>query len=363
MILVVGAGIGGLSLTIALAQRGVPCEVVERETTWTTVGAGIALYPNGMRVLRDLGVERAVESHGHVIDRVHTMTRDGTVVADFAGEVWDGVGSTVAIHRPALQHILVGAVDLARVRMGVTVRALRPDDEGVTVDFTDGSAGHYELVVGADGIRSTVRALAFGAHDPGYVGQMYWRTTVPAEVVPCSTMLFDHDRFVALLPLGAGLTYLAAQVHTDAPFEEPADGRIRRLRARFADFGGPVPAALDALLDESSLHVGAAEEIDRDEWRAGRVVLIGDAAHACSPTLAQGGSLAMEDAILLADLVAGAGTDLDGALARFVDRREPRARWVRTRTHRQIRMLNEGAPHDHLAAGMRETYAELARPI
>ena len=102
-----------------------------------------------------------------------------------------------------------------------------------------------------------------------------------------------------------------------------------------------------------------AEEIERDEWRSGRVLLIGDAAHACSPTLAQGGSLAIEDAIVLADLLASE-ISVNDAIDAFVARRQPRAQWVRERTHHQIELLNAGAPHEHLARGMRETYARLA---
>ena len=362
MILVVGGGIGGLSLAIALAQRGIPCEVVEREPRWTTVGGGIALYPNGHRALRVLGLDRAVESAGAQIDRVQTLARNGTVVADFPGEAWPGVGVVVAIHRPVLQDILVGAAGSVPVRMGTEVQALRVERSGVDVDFTDGTSGAYDLVVGADGIRSSVRELAFGPIAPRFVGQMYWRTAVAKDLVTCSTMAFDEQRFVALLPLGGGITYVALQAHVPEPFDEPLAGRSARARARFADFGGPVPAALAALGDDASVHFGPAEEIDRDEWRAGRVVLIGDAAHACSPTLAQGGSLAIEDAVVLAELLAGEPS-IDTALDAFVARRAPRARWVRDRTHEQIHLLNSGAPHEHLAAGMRATYARLAEPI
>jgi len=108
--------------------------------------------------------------------------------------------------------------------------------------------------------------------------------------------------------------------------------------------------------------LAVAEEVERDEWRSGRVLLIGDAAHACSPTLAQGGSLAIEDAVLLAELLASP-ISMESALDEFVTRRRPRAEWVRARTHYQIELLNAGAPHEHLARGMRETYAKLAEDV
>jgi 2-polyprenyl-6-methoxyphenol hydroxylase-like FAD-dependent oxidoreductase len=239
--------------------------------------------------------------------------------------------------------------------MGTTVASLRDHGDRVEVALTDGTGHEVELVVGADGIRSRVRDLAIGRLTPRYVGQMYWRGSVDDAIVDTATMLFDKDRFVALLPLGLGVTYIALQEHCPAPTDT---GSLDR----FADFGGPVPAAIDALRADGTAHFGPAEEIERDEWRAGRVILIGDAAHACSPTLAQGGSLAIEDAIVLAELLAG-GSDTDAALDAFVARRQPRAAWVRERTHHQIELLNAGAPHEHLAQGMRETYARLAEEI
>jgi 2-polyprenyl-6-methoxyphenol hydroxylase-like FAD-dependent oxidoreductase len=354
-VLIVGGGIGGLCLAGALTRRGVACQIVERDPEWTTVGAGISFYPNGLRALRRLGLADAAVAAGAVIDRVRTCARDGTVVSEFPGECWEGVGRTFAIHRRALQRIFLDALDGVPVHMGTTVRSL--DDRGtvVEVELTDGTQLVADVVVGADGIRSRVRDLAIGRLPPRYVGQMYWRGSVDDAIVDTATMLFDRNRFVALLPLGAGVTYIALQEHRARP---SAVGSLDR----FADFGGPVPRAIDALRTDGTAHFGPAEEIERDEWRSGRVILIGDAAHACSPTLAQGGSLAIEDAIVLADLLAGE-PDTDRALDAFVARRQPRAAWVRERTHHQIELLNAGAPHEHLARGMRETYARLAEEI
>jgi 2-polyprenyl-6-methoxyphenol hydroxylase-like FAD-dependent oxidoreductase len=121
----------------------------------------------------------------------------------------------------------------------------------------------------------------------------------------------------------------------------------------------------DALdhFDDGQVHFGPAEEIERDRWRAGRVLLVGDAAHACSPTLAQGASMAFEDAVVLAELFgdsARGAAAVDRALDDFVARREPRARWVRERTRLHMQVLNEGSPE--LTQILRETYDHLARP-
>lgn len=354
-VLIVGGGIGGLCLAGALARRGIDCQLVERDPVWTTVGAGISFYPNGLRALHRLGFGDAAAAAGARVERVRTCGRDGSLVNEFPGEYWEGIGHTFAIHRAVLQQILLEGVHGVPVHMGTTVDALRDRGDHVEVRLADGTEMRADLVVGADGIRSRVRELAIGRLRPRYVGQMYWRGAVADELVDTATMLFDTDRFVALLPLGSGVTYVALQEHLPRP---AAVGSLDR----FADFGDPIPRAIDALRNDRTAHYGPAEEIERDEWRSGRVLLIGDAAHACSPTMAQGGSLAIEDAIVLAELLASAHPT-DDALDEFVARRRPRAQWVRERTHHQIELLNAGAPHEHLARGMRETYARLAEEI
>jgi 2-polyprenyl-6-methoxyphenol hydroxylase-like FAD-dependent oxidoreductase len=362
-VLIVGGGIAGLSVATALSMRSIDCEIVERDREWTTIGAGVTLSPNGMRALGTLGLADAVEAAGRPIELVRTLTEGGEVRSEFPGEVWEGVGRTVAVHRAALQQVLrAGARDVP-LRLGTTVTRLTEFVDAVEATFSDGTRGRYELVVGADGIRSSVRELCFDDTPPQYVGQMYWRTSVSAEVVPTATMMFDERRFVALIPLGSGQTYVAAQLFGTETFElAPADV-VPAVREHFADFAAPMVEAL-AHFDDAMVHFGPAEEIERDQWRAGRVLLVGDAAHACSPTLAQGASMAFEDAVVLAELLDGVAlgeTSLPRTLDAFVARREPRARWVRERTRLHMEVLNDGSAE--LALLLRETYDHLAMPI
>jgi 2-polyprenyl-6-methoxyphenol hydroxylase-like FAD-dependent oxidoreductase len=360
-VLIVGAGIAGLSVATALARSSIECDLVERDRDWSTVGAGITLNPNGMRALRTLGLADAVEAAGQPIELVRTLNERGEVLSEFPGEVWDGVGRTVAIHRTALQQVLRGGARDVPVRLGTTVTHLTAFTDAVEAALSDGTRERYDLVIGADGIRSSVRGMCFVDTPPQYVGQMYWRASVSADVVPTATMMFDERRYVALLPLGAGQTYVAAQVF-GAPFELAPAEVVPAVRQYFADFASPMVDAL-AQLDVATLHFGPAEEIERDQWRAGRVLLVGDAAHACSPTLAQGASMAFEDAVVLAELLED-GTDdaasLSRALDAFVARREPRARWVRERTRLHVQVLNDGSAD--LATLLRETYDHLATP-
>jgi len=374
MILIVGGGIAGLGLATALSGRGIPCELVERDSSWKTVGAGITLYPNGLRALEMLGLADAVRQQGVAVETVRTLTAQGRLVAESPGESWPGIGSSVAIYRPRLQEILREAASEISVRMGVSpdrVSDQQEGSDGVLVDFSDGSSGRYEIIVGADGIHSSIRESCFAPASPSrYTGQTYWRGSITKTLVETSTLQMSENRYVALMPLGDDVFYVAAQLRTaEPPPPLPSSEWHARLMRDFGDFDGPAREAFALLGDD--LHFGGGQEIDRAEWRRGRAVLIGDAAHACSPVLTQGGSLATEDAVVLAELLAGAGladgrpapSAIDAALAEFVRRREPRARWVRERTRRYIELMNSGAPAGDLTASLSDVSNYLRRPI
>jgi len=359
LILIVGGGIGGLSLAACLARAGIDCEVVERNPVWTTVGGGITLFPNGMRALDAIGARPEVDAAGLPLELIRLLARDGLELAVAPGEAWDGIGRTVVVDRRALQRALRTAAAAVPVRLGTGVAGIDTHSAGVHVTFSDGTTGDYEVVVGADGIRSTVRRLVFGPPTIRYVGQMYWRTAVAADLVEVATMMFDRDRYVVVFPVGGGVTYVAFQLRSSEPLAD-AEGTVAQLRARFADFAAPAPSALDAVDGDPALHFGPAEEVVDHLWHCGSVVLIGDAAHACSPTMAQGGSLAIEDAVVLSEELARQRIAA-AALEAFAARRAPRAAWVRGRTHQEIEMLNRGV--GHLGERSQETKAVLGQPI
>jgi len=360
LILIAGGGIAGLALAACLSRAGIACELVEREPHWTTIGGGITLYPNGIRALAAVGVAAEVEARGVVLDRLRVVDRLGRVRSEAPGDAWAGVGRTVMIDRQVLQRILRDAASGVPTRLGAGVEAISATPDGAEVGLADGARRRYSLVVGADGIRSRVCARWFGATRPRYVGQMYWRTAAAVEIVDRATMMFDADRYVVAMPLGGGITYLAWQLRASAPFEDAVAGRIDRLRTRFGDFADPGARALASLTDDASVHFGPAEELEIDAWHRGPVVLIGDAAHACSPSMAQGGSLALEDAVVLAEELARQA-DRETALSAYVARRRPRVDWVRRRTRVEIEGLNRGATHlDERSASVEEV---LGKPI
>jgi 2-polyprenyl-6-methoxyphenol hydroxylase-like FAD-dependent oxidoreductase len=216
-VLVSGGGVAGLAAAAALTQRGIEVDLVERSTTWRTNGAGLSLYPNGERALRALGLDEAVVEAGCRVETMRIMDAAGSVVGEFPGERWPGVGGVIAIHRDALQRVLVESASRAHLTFGMTVRAIEDVGSIVRVTFDDGSKAEYSVVVVAEGIRSTTRAAVFGPVQPRPVGQMYWRTAVPETLVDMLTMVLDDDGFVVLMPLGHGQTYIAVQAALDRP--------------------------------------------------------------------------------------------------------------------------------------------------
>ena len=327
--LIVGGGIAGLSLAVALRRRGAAAELVERSREWPAVGAGIALHANAVRALRALGLGQAIDAASAPLPRWGFFDRDGRQLCqtDLA-DLWRETGPCLGITRVRLQQILRTAASEVPCRLGVALTGLTQDGPRARVTFADGSAGEYGLVVGADGIDSAVRRLAVSPAPPQYADTVSWRSLIPAR--PPGTdhlMIFTGERcYFGLVPVGDGGTYGFAGLDTER-FDDPPACRLERLRQRFADFGGPVRAYLAALRRDDQIHFGPIEWVELPRWHAGRVVLIGDAAHASPPHMGEGGAMAIEDAVVLAGLLHDADTVQD-ALDRYQARRRPRVDWV-----------------------------------
>jgi len=328
-ILIVGGGIAGLTLATALHQQGFTAELVERSPTWSAIGAGILLHANGMRVLRALGLGEAVERDGTVVRCWRWCDQQGEILSDTDLEaLWGEVGSSIAIARPKLQQALLAGAAAVPCRLDTAVMSLTQDGQQVSVGFSDGSTGDYDLVVGADGIHSTVRELALGTASTGYIGVMIRRGFIPTHLrgIEGITILLGEGCFFGLIPVGDGLTFGFGGVG-EPRFHDPLEGRLERFRQRFADFGGPVPGYLAALSRDEQLYCHPIEWVKPECWYRGRIVLIGDAAHAGPPMMAEGGCIAMEDAWVLAEVLR-ATDSVEHALDMYVTRCKPRAEWV-----------------------------------
>jgi len=332
-ILVVGAGIGGLAVARTLARAGFSAEVVERERAWDEAGTGIYLPGNAARALRALGLEQAVSERGIVIPRQRVSDHRGRLLVEVdLAELWDGVGPCLALQRADLHAVLLEGARDVQIRMGSNVRGLRENNGTVSVEFGDGTVSDYDLVIGADGIHSTVRRLAFGSDATARpVGQVGWRftTACPDEITTWSAMLGHRTAFL-MIPIGNGRVYCYCDVVSTSGDDHEDFGRL------FSGFAKPAPGLIDSVPDGALVHRSTIEEVGLDSWVRGRVLLVGDAAHATSPNMAEGAAMALEDALVLAECLRRLEA-IPAALAAFEARRRPRTDWVRTQTHRRDR--------------------------
>jgi 2-polyprenyl-6-methoxyphenol hydroxylase-like FAD-dependent oxidoreductase len=315
--------------------------VVERESAWEQTGAGIYLPGNAARALRALGLQSAVADRARVIPRQHIRDHRGRLLADIdVAALWGDVGPCLALHRADLHDILASHGDGVAVRLGLPVQQLSQQDDAVTVTFADGTSDRYDLVIGADGIHSTVRQLAFGAGAIRPVGDTAWRfvTACPPEVTTWTVLLGRRATFLAV-PIGRGQVYCYCDAPTEGSPQPDAEDVTGRLAELLSGFAAPVPAILDALGPDGAVHVGPIEEVALDEWSRRSVLLIGDAAHATSPNMAEGAAMALEDGLVLAECLAS-DHDIAQALASFQARRRPRTQWVQAQTHRRDRARN-----------------------
>jgi len=327
--LIVGGGIAGLSLATALQRQGLAAEIVERNPTWPAVGAGIALHANGGRMLRALGLGAAIEQASARFSRWGFFDQRGERLCETnLDDLWGAVGPCMGITRVRLQEILLSGAGATPYRLGVAIMSIEQHGKHITVGFSDGSPGEYDLVVGADGVHSTMRALAVDDVAPEYANIMAWRSVVPVrpDGLTYLMILLGEDSFFGLVPVGDGQTYGFGAIVGARFHDEPA-GRRERFQRRFTSFGGPVPAYLAALEHDEQLHAGPIEWVEPARWRSGRVLLIGDAAHAATPHMGEGGAMALEDALVLAEELRQADT-VERALDQFITRRRPRTNWV-----------------------------------
>lgn len=333
-VLVVGGGIAGLATARALRRRGIEPEVLERAAAWSQPGAGVYLPVNSVRALGALGLQAALLERACEITRQRFLNHRGRLLLDVdLPAVWGATGPCAAISHRGLHQLLCEGIP---VRLGTTVTALDARGPLVGAVFDDGSTGDYGLVVGADGVRSWVRTVVLKGAAPRFLGQVGWRFLVDGVTeISAWTVWAGRGTTFLTIPLGGGRIYCYAGVDTQAP-TDPSGGDPAGLGELFGGFAEPVPTIVGAYVAVGDQpYFSPFEEVVQQPWVRGRVVLVGDAAHAMSPNMAEGVGMALEDALVLAETVAA-----DRPLKEFEARRRPRVRFVQTQTHRRDRTRN-----------------------
>ncbi len=321
-ILIAGAGIGGTAAAIALRRRGIDATVVDAAPAPPSEGASITIPANGARALGSLGAFDAAAARAVIASRVEYWHGDDVLVSmpfegRFGGWPW------LALLRRDLLDAL--ACQAPRVRFGVGVAALAERDDGVDVSFTDGTRERFDVVVGADGTRSTVRRSMPELHDVAaeWAGIFYWRAVLDDPAPPTIMRMYvGEGSMFGLFPGGPGRAYGWAALPAATREMDPIAGRRQRILDRFRAIGGAPRGFLERTRSDDDFSCTPPEWVRAPTWHSRRVVLLGDAAHASPPFMAQGACLAMEDAIVLAECLADA--PVPEAFVRYEARRRPR---------------------------------------
>jgi len=344
-VLVVGAGLAGAGTAIQLASRGVAVDLVEIKPEVAALGSGITLQGNALRELRSLGVWEQVQEAGYVFDVTGIRAPDpnGTVVAEVPDAKTGGpdLPAAMGMPRPELARILADrAAEVGvKIRLGTTFTELAQDDAGVDVTFSDGAAtsaggagrARYDLVVGADGVRSwTRRALGINLETKS-VGMGIWRAFGPRPAsVTRTDLYYGGPSYIAgYCPTGEDSLY--AYIVEDAQDRSALspEEQLATMKQLSQAYHGPWDEIRETLTDPSRVNYTWFEtHVLEQPWNRGRVVLVGDAAHTCPPTIAQGGAMALEDAVVLAELLTDRDTLDQDLWNAFAARRYERAKTV-----------------------------------
>lgn len=332
-IAVIGGGIGGLTAAIALRQAGFDADVYEAAPELHTIGSGIWVPTNAMRVLAELGLAGRVADAGLGLERIEIRNTAGELlhVIDLRSVAERHGYTTVSIRRSALQQRLVEGLSSAHLHLGAACTEVSTPDGGAEVTFADGSKVAADVVVGADGIKSAVRRHVAGDCSVRYLGQTAYRGIARME-------LPGHLTHTCIETWGGavrfGFSALSAdRVYWFAPVSTPPDPEATALSPRdllelgYRSFPAPIPEILEATPADEILRTDLYELSPLDTWHRGRVVLVGDAAHAMAPNLGQGGAQAIEDGLALARELARS-PNVAAAIASFERRRLPRVRWI-----------------------------------
>lgn len=340
-VVIAGGGIAGTALAIGLAQQGVKVVLIEKDADWTPTSSGIFIYANGLRALDHLGALDGIKAAGwvspdggnlYLTPEGDTITR--TIYPSMGGS---HVPPIVGIRRVDLHRVLTARLAQLNVdvRLGVSVSGFSDAPDGpVEITLSDGARLSCDVLIGADGVRSSMRTALFGEIEPHYTGFGVWRSThAKPKEIDVKIMYMGLGIRLGIMPISDDELYMFGTTREpDKPFY-PREQWHCLMREKFADIsGGPAVALLEEIATPDRVVYTAVEEVHLPlPWHRGRVCVIGDAAHSSTPFMGQGGAMALEDSVVLAAMLARAfaeGSDITDTLAAFGKRRFDRCKFV-----------------------------------
>ncbi|RAJ58265.1 2-polyprenyl-6-methoxyphenol hydroxylase-like FAD-dependent oxidoreductase [Streptomyces sp. Amel2xB2] len=332
--LIVGAGIGGLTLAVALRKVGVDAEIYERASELRAAGSGLSVMTNALTALDSLGIDLGLDKRGQAVTSFTMKTARGRLIKEEPlVKVADEIGvPCVCLSRTDLQHALLDALGDTPITLGATATGVETDDSGAVVHFADGTSARGDVVVGADGFNSVVRRQFTGpdepAEDSGYIS---WLGIVP----------FTHRRLppgavahywgkgsgFGLIDIGHGRFYWWGTKNMPEQRSHNWPGGKDEVLRAYSGWAEEVREVIQATPEEDIIGVPSRDRAFLESWGEGPVTLLGDAAHPMLTCIGQGAAMAMEDAVVLARTLRGA-TDLSGALRTYEDLRRERTRMM-----------------------------------
>jgi 2-polyprenyl-6-methoxyphenol hydroxylase-like FAD-dependent oxidoreductase len=342
-LVIVGGGIGGLGCALALRQQGLTAEVFEQADELLEIGAGLSVWPNATRVLKQLGVLDEVLRRSEILGRLILRTWRGQVLSEIE-TVADFEVPSICIHRADLLSILQAQLPAEGIHLGVKLKSFEQQSDTVVATFSTGRKVEGQALVGADGINSTVRAQLLGAAKPTYRGYWAWRgvarLTTPAEYTNTASESWGPGQRFGIEPLGGGRTFWYATANAPADtLGEPSLWKDE-LRERFTDWHSPIPELIEATEGAAILKHEVLDRPPVRRWGEGRVTLLGDAAHPTTPNLGQGACMALEDAAVLARCLARGSGEIQARLRQYERRRFRRTEFI-TRESRRAGQIGQ----------------------
>ena len=358
--LIVGGGIGGLASAIALSRAGFEVQLFERAPETREVGAGISLWANAIRALDRLGVREAIDRASVAYEAAGLRSADGAIISAISAEELHRLLGipVIVVHRADLLAALLAAVPPSSMSYGAVCTGIAERGDRVEVELADGRRVQGDLLVGADGLYSVVRAALHGSEKPRYSGCSAWRAVVP----------FDVSRVRASETWGGGNLFgqvpiRGNRVYWYAGMNVPEGGRSAdaqaELRAVFGSWHSPIRELIEAADNTTILRNDIYDRPVLKTWGRGCVTLAGDAAHPMTPFLGQGACQALEDAVLLGCCLADS-CDVVTGLREYERQRIPRANAFVTRSRAVGRIARLRNP---VLASIRNSVLKRISPI
>lgn len=308
-IAIIGGGIGGICAAIALKRKGIEVHVYEKAPVLKEVGAGISLSANAVMALRQIGLDQELIQVGHILKYMHVLDQKGRQITATNLEPVEKEFKTVnfSIHRAVLHDILRSHLPAENLHLGKAIKSCTQQAKGVHISFEDGSVAEADALLAFDGIHSTVRKQLLPQSELRYAGYTCWRAII--DYVPegwqahQATESWGKAGRFGMVPIGNDKLYWFATANAPAQDARMRAFGVKELQQHFKAYHAPVGDILAHTQDEQLLWNDIIDLKPINQYAFGRIVLAGDAAHATTPNMGQGACMAIEDAIVLANLL------------------------------------------------------------